>query len=76
MNLPPALAQTGPAIRNDEKTIEAQQAFISDENQLTIYKILTESIQNNGKSYKEIMNDITTFIFDVDGVLTDGSVYK
>jgi hypothetical protein len=32
MNLPPALAQTGPAIRNDEKTIEAQQAFISDEN--------------------------------------------
>ena len=26
------------------------------------------------KSYKEIMNDITTFVFDVDGVLTDGSV--
>ena len=25
-------------------------------------------------SYKEIMNDITTFVFDVDGVLTDGSV--
>lgn len=27
------------------------------------------------KSYKELMNDITTFIFDVDGVLTDGSVF-
>ncbi len=26
------------------------------------------------KSYKEIMNEITTFIFDVDGVLTDGTV--
>lgn len=26
------------------------------------------------KSYKELMNDITTFIFDVDGVLTDSSV--
>jgi 3-deoxy-D-manno-octulosonate 8-phosphate phosphatase (KDO 8-P phosphatase) len=26
-------------------------------------------------SYKELMNDITTFIFDVDGVLTDGSVF-
>jgi 3-deoxy-D-manno-octulosonate 8-phosphate phosphatase (KDO 8-P phosphatase) len=26
------------------------------------------------RSYKEIMNDITTFIFDIDGVLTDGSV--
>jgi 3-deoxy-D-manno-octulosonate 8-phosphate phosphatase (KDO 8-P phosphatase) len=26
------------------------------------------------KSYKEIMPQITTFVFDVDGVLTDGSV--
>jgi 3-deoxy-D-manno-octulosonate 8-phosphate phosphatase (KDO 8-P phosphatase) len=27
------------------------------------------------KSYKEIMNDISTFIFDIDGVLTDGKVH-
>ena len=27
------------------------------------------------KSYKEIMNHITTFVFDVDGVLTDSSVH-
>ena len=27
------------------------------------------------KSYKEILNHITTFIFDVDGVLTDNSVH-
>jgi len=27
------------------------------------------------KTYKEIMNDITTFILDVDGVLTDSSVH-
>ena len=27
------------------------------------------------KSYKEILNQITTFIFDVDGVLTDSSVH-
>ncbi|MGI9550541.1 MAG: KdsC family phosphatase [Aurantibacter sp.] len=26
------------------------------------------------KSYKAYLNDITTFVFDVDGVLTDGSV--
>ncbi len=26
------------------------------------------------KNYKEIMPEITTFVFDVDGVLTDGSV--
>ncbi|RTY95024.1 HAD family hydrolase [Flavobacterium sp. GT3R68] len=27
------------------------------------------------KSYKEVMNNISTFIFDVDGVLTDSSVH-
>ena len=27
------------------------------------------------KSYKEYLQHITTFIFDVDGVLTDGKVY-
>ena len=27
------------------------------------------------QSYKEIMNDISTLIFDVDGVLTDGKVH-
>ncbi|WP_026711624.1 HAD-IIIA family hydrolase [Flavobacterium filum] len=27
------------------------------------------------KNYKELMHDITTFIFDVDGVLTDSSVH-
>ena len=27
------------------------------------------------KSYKELMNDITTFILDVDGVLTDGTIH-
>lgn len=27
------------------------------------------------KSYKEIMNQITCFIFDVDGVLTDGTIH-
>lgn len=28
----------------------------------------------NDKSYKELLPEISTFIFDVDGVLTDGSV--
>lgn len=27
------------------------------------------------KSYKELMNEITTFVFDVDGVLTDGTIH-
>lgn len=29
---------------------------------------------DNDKNYKEYLADITTFIFDVDGVLTDGSI--
>ena len=49
MTLSPKEAQTGPAKRNDTKTIEAHLDFLSNENQATIYKTLTQSIQNNGK---------------------------
>ena len=49
MVLTPKQAQTGPAKRNDTATIEAHEAFISNENHLNIYKILTQSIQDNGK---------------------------
>ena len=49
MKLSPNEAQTGPAIRNDTKTINTHLEFLSDENQKNIYKILTQSIQNNGK---------------------------
>jgi hypothetical protein len=56
-----------PAIRNDKKQLKHH--FLTNANQSNIYKTLTQSIQDNGKSYKELMNDITTF-FDVDGVLT------
>jgi hypothetical protein len=66
---------TGPAKRNDTATIAAHEAFLTTKNHLKIYQTLTQSIQENGKSYKEIMNDISTFIFDVDGVLTDSSVF-
>ncbi|KAF2506691.1 DUF2520 domain-containing protein [Flavobacterium zhairuonense] len=47
--LDPIDAQTGPAKRNDTNTIEAHLAFLTNENQKNIYKILTQSIQNNGK---------------------------
>jgi len=45
----PLEAQTGPAKRNDEETIKSHLAFLTDENHKNIYKILTQSIQNNGK---------------------------
>jgi len=49
VTLSPKEAQTGPAKRNDITTIEAHQQFLTDENQSTIYTILTQSIQDNGK---------------------------
>ena len=49
LTLSPNEAQTGPAIRNDQKTIASHEAFLNHENQLNIYKILTQSIQTNGK---------------------------
>ena len=47
--LSPKEAQTGPASRNDSQTIERHLKFLSDENRKNIYKIITQSIQNNGK---------------------------
>jgi predicted short-subunit dehydrogenase-like oxidoreductase (DUF2520 family) len=49
VTLSPKEAQTGPAKRNDQKTIRAHEQFLTDEKQATIYKLLTQSIQNYGK---------------------------
>lgn len=49
MSISPQDAQTGPAKRNDLKTIEAHQSFITDKNREIIYQIITNSIQENGK---------------------------
>lgn len=43
--MPPLLAQTGPAVRHDANTIARHLAFLDDENQKNIYRILTQSIQ-------------------------------
>ena len=44
--LSPIEAQTGPALRNDTKTIEKHIEFLKDSNYQEIYKLLTQSIQN------------------------------
>jgi len=49
LELTPKEAQTGPALRNDTKTIEKHLDFLSDENYKTIYKLLTQSIHNGNK---------------------------
>lgn len=47
--LSPTEAQTGPAKRNDTQTINAHLAFLTDDNQKEIYKLLTKSIIDHGK---------------------------
>jgi predicted short-subunit dehydrogenase-like oxidoreductase (DUF2520 family) len=47
--LPPQEAQTGPAIRNDIKTMEKHMASLKNETYKLIYKTLSQSIQENGK---------------------------
>lgn len=42
----PKEAQTGPAIRHDEKTIAAHQEYLTNGTYKNIYKQITESIQN------------------------------
>ncbi|MBA5793544.1 DUF2520 domain-containing protein [Flavobacterium sp. xlx-214] len=44
--LSPKEAQTGPAIRRDEKTIKAHEAALTNETFKKIYQLITESIKN------------------------------
>ena len=46
--LPPAEAQTGPAIRGDQQTIAEHLNFLSQDSQKEIYNLLTKSIINHG----------------------------
>lgn len=43
--LEPKLAQTGPAIRNDEKVLKLHESLLTDEEKPKIYKTLNESIK-------------------------------
>lgn len=47
--LSPTEAQTGPAIRRDQSTINAHLNLLTDSMQVEIYKILTKSIQHDQK---------------------------
>jgi predicted short-subunit dehydrogenase-like oxidoreductase (DUF2520 family) len=42
-SVPPKIAQTGPAVRNDKKTVDLHQSFLKS-NQKEIYKLLSNSI--------------------------------
>lgn len=49
VTLSPEAAQTGPAKRKDTQTINKHLAFLTEENQKEIYKLLTKSIIDHGK---------------------------
>lgn len=45
IDLHPSLAQTGPAIRNDEATIQSHLKMLEDDTMKEIYQLITRSIQ-------------------------------
>lgn len=73
----PDTVQTGPAIRNDQTIIEKHlKRLEAMPDYRNIYTFMTESIINQKKmsNYKSLLTGVSTFIFDVDGVMTDGIV--
>ena len=85
----PEEMQTGPAIRGDVNVIDAHLELLKGQPQLeAIYKLLTSSIENLRGSpaviflytcamdpnFKSQLNSIRCLVFDVDGVLTDGTL--
>ncbi len=43
--LEPKLAQTGPAVRGDEKTLQLHESLLTNEEQMKIYKTINQSIK-------------------------------
>jgi YrbI family 3-deoxy-D-manno-octulosonate 8-phosphate phosphatase len=81
--IPPQEAQTGPAARGDRSTIEKHLHKLAEHPQYAhLYRVLTQQIQSEHQKqpndssekdhYLKRMKDITTFVLDLDGVLTDG----
>ncbi len=73
----PAKSQTGPAVRNDKKTLTTHKNLLKELPHLQkIYTFVSSSIQqhfetNKMDNFKEKLKDIKGFVFDVDGVFSD-----
>ncbi len=75
-NISPKDAQTGPAVRNDKKITKKHLKLLSEFPELqNLYSFVSNSILNQHHSdmdnFKERLKDITSFVFDVDGVFSD-----
>ena len=77
--LSPWQSQTGPASRSDKKVMNEHLELLEDSDLQDIYKlisyyILKKTSPDTMEKYKEKLQKITTFIFDFDGVLSDGKI--
>lgn len=77
--LHPWQSQTGPARRNDTEVMKSHIKLLKSTELQDIYRLLSQYIQkktnpNNMEKYKDKLQKITTFIFDFDGVLSDGKI--
>lgn len=77
--LHPWQSQTGPARRGDTNVMKSHINLLKNTELQTIYRLLSQYIQkrtnpNKMEQYKDKLQKITTFIFDFDGVLSDGKV--
>ena len=69
------MSDSGPARRNDKNILKMHLEMLDDKNTMSLYKTISDMIKDKYEiNYKEKLNDINAFIFDVDGVLTDGSL--
>lgn len=77
--LHPWQSQTGPARRNDTEVMKNHINLLKNTELQNIYRLFSQYIQkktnlSNMEQYKDKLQKITTFIFDFDGVLSDGKV--
>lgn len=78
-NLHPWQSQTGPARRGDNEVMKSHINLLKNTELQEIYRLLSRYIQkkttpSNMEQYKDKLKKITTFIFDFDGVLSDGKI--
>ena len=78
-SLHPWQSQTGPARRGDTEVMRQHLKNLKETDLQNIYTLLSHYIQkkttpNNMEKFREKLQKITTFIFDFDGVLSDGKI--
>ena len=77
--LHPWQSQTGPARRDDKKVMRSHLKALKKSELVDVYTLLSNYIQKKTtalkmENFNEKLRKITTFIFDFDGVLSDGKI--